>query len=61
MEHYQKVLVVNGFLVITVAMFAGFMLMFSLIGGLELWPGYIFQIPVYGTAVSYTHLRAHET
>ena len=57
MEHYQKVLVVNGFLVITIAMFAGFMLMFCLIGGLELWPGYIFQIPVYGTEAGW--IRAH--
>ena len=34
MERYQKIMVINGLLVLTVAMLSGFMLMFLLIGGL---------------------------
>ena len=57
MEHYQKIMIINGLLIVLVAMLAGFMLIFSLIGGLELWPGYILQIPVYGTEEGW--VRAH--
>ena len=57
MEHHQKFMIINGFLIVLVAMLAGFMLIFSLIGGLELWPGYILPIPVYGTEDGW--IRAH--
>lgn len=57
MEHYQKIMVINGLLVLTVAMLSGFMLIFSLIGGLEVWPGRILQIPVYGSEAGW--VRAH--
>ena len=35
MEQLQKIMIGNGLLVILIAMLAGFMLMFKLIGGLE--------------------------
>ena len=57
MERYQKIMVINGLLVLTVAMLSGFMLMFLLIGGLEVWPGKILQIPVYGSEAGW--VRAH--
>jgi len=57
MERYQKIMVINGLLVLTVAMLSGFMLMFLLIGGLEVWPGRILQIPVYGSEAGW--VRAH--
>jgi hypothetical protein len=41
MDRLQRVMLANGFLVILVSMLAGFMLMFSLLGGLEVWPGTI--------------------
>ena len=57
MERYQKIMIINGLLVLTVAMLSGFMLMFLLIGGLEVWPGRILQIPVYGSEAGW--VRAH--
>ena len=57
MERLQRVMLINGFMVILFAMLAGFMLMFSLLGGLELWPEYIVAIPVYGTSEGW--VRAH--
>jgi len=47
----------NGLLVVLAAMFAGFMLMFNLLGGLEIWPGNIVPIPTYGTSEGW--VRAH--
>jgi styrene-oxide isomerase len=47
----------NGMLVILVAMLAGFMLMFSLLGGFEIWPGNTLVFPVYGTTEGW--VRAH--
>jgi len=44
-------------MVILFAMLAGFMLMFSLLGGLEIWPENIVPIPVYGTSEGW--VRAH--
>ena len=35
MEQFQRIMIDNGLLVILIAMLAGFMLMFQLIGGLE--------------------------
>lgn len=57
MEHYQRIMIGNGMLVILVAMLAGFMLMFNLIGGIEIWPGQIIEIPMYGTEAGW--VRAH--
>ena len=57
MERYQRIMIANGMLVVLVAMLAGFMLMFNLIGGIEVWPGTIIEIPMYGTADGW--VRAH--
>jgi hypothetical protein len=57
MERLQRIMIGNGLMVILVAMLAGFMLMFGLIGGLEVWPGRIVSIPVYGTTEGW--VRAH--
>lgn len=57
MERLQRVMLANGLLVILAAMFAGFMLMFSLLGGLEIWPQNLLPIPVYGTSEGW--VRAH--
>ncbi|MGE0487064.1 MAG: isomerase [Gammaproteobacteria bacterium] len=57
MEHYQRLMIANGLLVILVAMLAGFMLMFNLLGGLEVWPGTIVHIPTYGNEAGW--VRAH--
>ncbi|MEQ8859027.1 MAG: hypothetical protein RIC56_10285 [Pseudomonadales bacterium] len=57
MERLQRVMLANGLLVVLVAMFAGFMLMFSLLGGLEIWPGRLLEFPVYGTPEGW--VRAH--
>ena len=57
MERYQRLMIANGLMVVLVAMLAGFMLMFNLIGGIEVWPGNIIEIPMYGTAEGW--VRAH--
>ena len=57
MDKLQRIMICNGLLVIIAAMFAGFMLMFSLIGGLEVWPGTIVPLHIYGTADGW--VRAH--
>ncbi|MCB1685565.1 MAG: hypothetical protein R3E82_15570 [Pseudomonadales bacterium] len=57
MERLQRITLCHGFLVILIAMLAGFMLMFSLLGGLEIWPGHILSIPTYGTSEGW--VRAH--
>ncbi|GAB5415772.1 MAG: hypothetical protein Cons2KO_33750 [Congregibacter sp.] len=57
MERLQKLMIGNAFLVIVISMFAGFMLGFGLIGGLELYPGKIVAMPYYGTAEGWA--RAH--
>ena len=57
MEQLQKIMIGNGLLVILIAMLAGFMLMFKLIGGLEYWPGHILPLPIYGTTDGW--VRAH--
>lgn len=57
MDQLQKMMIGNGLLVILVAMFAGFMLMFHLIGGIEVWPGTIVPIHIYGTSEGW--VRAH--
>ncbi|MEM7467686.1 MAG: isomerase [Pseudomonadota bacterium] len=57
MERYQQIMIANGLFVILVAMLAGFMLMFNVIGGLEIWPGKIVSVPMYGTEAGW--VRAH--
>ncbi len=57
MSQLQRVMLSNGFLVILVSMLAGFMLMFSLVGGFEIWPGTILDFSVYGSTEGW--VRAH--
>mgnify|MGYP000114685197 FL=1 len=57
MERLQQIMLINGFMVILFSMLAGFMLMFSLLGGMEVWPGHILSIPVYGSSEGW--IRAH--
>jgi hypothetical protein len=57
MERLQRIMIGNGLLVILVSMLAGFMLMFNLLGGMEIWPGVLLEIPTYGTAEGW--VRAH--
>ena len=45
MQRFQKLMIGHGLLVILAAMLAGFMLGFGLIGGLELYPGKIIEMP----------------
>jgi len=56
-DRLQRQMLGHGLLVILVSMFAGYMLMFGLTGGLEIWPGTIISIPVYGTTEGW--VRAH--
>lgn len=57
MERFQKLMIGNGLLIILSAMLAGFMLGFGLIGGLELVPGMIVEMPYYGSTEGWA--RAH--
>jgi len=57
MARYQKLMIAHGFLVTLVGLLAGFMLMFSMLGGLEIWPGDFLQFSVYGTTDGW--VRAH--
>ncbi len=57
MSQLQRVMIANGLLVMLVSMFAGFMLMFNLLGGFEIWPGKILEFSVYGTTEGW--VRAH--
>ena len=57
MSQLQRVMLANGFLVLLVSMLAGFMLMFSLVGGFEIWPGTILDFSVYGSTEGW--VRAH--
>ena len=57
MERLQRIMIGNGLLVVLIAMLSGFMLMFSLLGGIEVWPGKIIEIPMYGTVPGW--VRAH--
>ena len=57
MERHQRIMIFNGLLVILVAMLGGFMLMFNVIGGIEIWPGVMIDIPMYGTEAGW--VRAH--
>lgn len=57
MDRLQRIMIANGLLVVLVAMLAGFMLMFSLLGGFEIWPGTTLQFTVYGSGEGW--VRAH--
>ena len=57
MERLQRIMIGNGLLVVLASMLAGFMLMFSLIGGMEIWPGKIVAFEVYGSNDGW--VRAH--
>ena len=57
MRRHQQVMIANAFLILLVAMFAGFMLGFGLIGGLEVYPGTIVEMPFYGSGEGWA--RAH--
>ena len=57
MDHHQRLMICHGLLVIFVAMLAGFMLMYNLVGGIEVWPGVFVPIPMYGTEAGW--VRAH--
>lgn len=57
MDRLQRIMLANGMLVILVAMLAGYMLMFSLLGGFEIWPGQTLTFSVYGSAEGW--VRAH--
>lgn len=57
MDRLQQTMLAHGLMVMLVAMFAGFMLMFNLLGGMEIWPNKIISVPMYGTADGW--VRAH--
>jgi len=57
MERLQQLMLANGLAVMLAAMFAGFMLMFNLLGGMEIWPNKIIEVPMYGTSDGW--VRAH--
>jgi len=57
MERLQRIMIGNGLLVVLVSMLSGYMLMFNLLGGFEVWPGKIIAIPSYGTSDGW--VRAH--
>ncbi len=57
MERLQRIMIGNGLLVVLASMFAGFMLMFLLLGGIEIWPGKIVPLSIYGTSEGW--VRAH--
>ena len=57
MDRLQRIMIGHGLLVILTAMLAGFMLMFLLIGGIEIWPGHILPVHVYGSSAGW--VRAH--
>lgn len=57
MEAYQKQLTGHALILLIIGLLAGFMLAFSLIGGLELLPSVFIGIPVFGTTEGW--VRAH--
>lgn len=57
MERLERIMIANGLVVVLIAMLAGFMLMFTLLGGVEVWPGKIIPLPLYGTSEGW--VRAH--
>jgi len=56
-ERLERIRIANGLAAVLIAMLAGFMLMFTLLGGVEVWPGKIIPLPLYGTSEDW--VRAH--
>lgn len=56
-ERLQRIMLGHGLCVIFISMLAGFMLMFGLVGGFEIWPGHVWEFSVYGTSAGW--VRAH--
>ncbi len=46
MERLERLMIAHGLLGVLVAMLAGFMLMFTLLGGVEVWLGKIMPLPL---------------
>lgn len=57
MENMQRVMISHGMLIVLSGILAGFMLMVRLLGGWELWPGYIVEFDVFGSTAGW--VRAH--
>lgn len=57
MDAYQKTLTGHALVLLIIGLLAGFMLAFSLIGGLELLPTVFIGIPTFGTTEGW--VRAH--
>lgn len=58
METYQKKLLGHAMWVLFIALFSGFMLAISLIGGLELVPGVFINLPMFGTTEGWVRTHA---
>jgi hypothetical protein len=57
MNDFQKTLIGHALVVIVIALLAGFMLAFGLIGGLEVTPGQFVDVAIFGTTQGWA--RAH--
>ena len=57
MEAYQKILTGHALILLIIGLLDGFMLAFSLIGGLEVLPTFFIGIPTFGTTEGW--VRAH--
>lgn len=57
MQQVQRKIMGHGAIVLFIGLLAGFMLAFGLIGGLEIFPGMIVEMPYYGTTDGW--VRAH--
>lgn len=57
MQSYQKQMTGHALILLTIGLLAGFMLAFSLVGGLEILPSLFVAIPTFGTTEGW--VRAH--
>lgn len=57
MEAYQKQIVLNAFVLLLIGLLAGVLLIFSLIGGVEILPNIFIPIQAFGTTEGW--VRAH--
>ena len=53
-EHLSKLAIANGMVVLFIGLIAGVMLVFSMLGGVGLWPLTIVEVDVPGTARGWT-------
>ena len=53
-EHLSKLAIANGMVVLFIGLIAGVMLVFSMLGGVGLWPLPIVEVDVRGTARGWT-------